>query len=109
LKHYFSSLGEPGAFSIKKYIGTHYAGLVFLHPVGSMGYVVHFGAYAARNVDALFFCLGWVQYRFDKKSVRTRYAEHVFLHPMRSACHVVRSSASSAQNVDALFFKLEWD
>jgi hypothetical protein len=33
---------------------------------------------------ALFFLLGWGQYRFDKKRAGTRYAELVFLHPVGS-------------------------
>jgi hypothetical protein len=42
----------------KKRSGTHYAEPVFLHPVGSPGHVVHFGAYRARNFDTLFFMFG---------------------------------------------------
>jgi hypothetical protein len=51
----------------KKRAGTRYAELVFLHPVGSVGHVVHSGAFGALNVDALFFMLVWDQYEFDKK------------------------------------------
>jgi hypothetical protein len=39
-----------------------------LHPVGSAGHVVHSGASMARNIEALFFMLGWDQYRFHKKA-----------------------------------------
>jgi hypothetical protein len=35
---------------------------VFLHPVGSTGHVVHFGASGVRSIDALFFVLGWDLY-----------------------------------------------
>jgi hypothetical protein len=40
--------------------GTHYAELVFLHLVGSVGHVVHSDASEARNINALFFH-AWVQ------------------------------------------------
>jgi hypothetical protein len=42
----------------KKYDGTRYIKLVFLHPMESAGHVVHSGASGARNVDA-HFMLGW--------------------------------------------------
>jgi hypothetical protein len=53
----------------KKRASTSYAKLVFSHPVGSVGHVVHYGE---QNVIALFFMLEWDQYGFDKKRVGTR-------------------------------------
>jgi hypothetical protein len=50
---------------------------------------VHFGAFGARNVDALFFMLVWTQCEHHKMCVRARYVELVFLHPVRSASCVV--------------------
>jgi hypothetical protein len=43
--------------------GTHYAELVFWHPVGSVGHIVQSGASKARNIDTVFFKLKWDQYR----------------------------------------------
>jgi hypothetical protein len=48
----------------------------------SVGHVVHFGAFEARNVDALFFMLGWDRCGCHKMRTGTRYAKHMFLHPM---------------------------
>jgi hypothetical protein len=64
--------------------------------VGSAGHVVHFGASGARNIDVLFFILGWDQYGLHKKRAGTRYAELVFFHPVGFVGHVVRSGASGA-------------
>jgi hypothetical protein len=42
----------------KKCTGTHYSELVFLHPLGSVGHIVHSGASGPQNIDAPFLCLG---------------------------------------------------
>jgi hypothetical protein len=87
----------------KKSVGTHYAELVFLHPVGSASHVVHSSVSEARNSDTLFFMLRWDMYGVNKKHTGTHYADLVFLHPMGFAGHVVHSSASGERNGDALF------
>jgi hypothetical protein len=50
----------------KKCIGTRYAELSFLYPVGSGSHAVHFGASEERIIETLFFKIRWDQYRFDK-------------------------------------------
>jgi hypothetical protein len=71
--------------------------------VGSAGHIMYSGASGARNVDTLFFMLGWNRYRFDKKRLRTLYAKLLFSHPVGSMGNVVHSGASGVQNIDALF------
>jgi hypothetical protein len=60
----------------------------------------------ARNIEALFFMLGWDWYGFDKKRVMIRYAKLEILHPVGFVGHVVHSSASGAWNIEALFYML---
>jgi hypothetical protein len=43
----------------KKCAETVYVELVFLHPVGFTGHVVHSAAFGVRNIDTLFFVLRW--------------------------------------------------
>jgi hypothetical protein len=95
----------------------HCVELVFLHPVhrtcvfASSGICESrsaFGAFGARNIDTLFFILGWGQCRFDKKQVATHYAKIVILQSVGCTSHIVHSSATMVQNADAVFFMLGW-
>jgi hypothetical protein len=67
---------------------------VFLHPVRYAGHVVHSSVSREKNLDGLFFMLGWDRYEFHKKRVRARYAELVFLHLVGSEGHVMYSGVS---------------
>jgi hypothetical protein len=75
---------------------------------GICGHLVHSGASRARNVNALFFVLGWARCSFHKKRTGTRYAEIVFLHRVESEGHVVHSGTFGMRNINALFFMLGW-
>jgi hypothetical protein len=54
--HYFSRPGRT-IWIQQKSTGATYVVLVFLHPVGSAGHIVNFGASEVRNIDTLFFML----------------------------------------------------
>jgi hypothetical protein len=57
---------------------------------------VHSGASEVRNVDTIFFKLGWDWYGLKKNCAGARYIELLFLHPVGSTHHVVHSDASGA-------------
>jgi hypothetical protein len=52
----------------------------FLHPVGSLGHVVHCSVFGARNVDALFSCSG---------GISTDSRKSVFRHVMLNSCYCI--------------------
>jgi hypothetical protein len=102
-KHYFSWSGELDAVSIKSASRHLMPNLYFCIRWDLRVNIVYSGASRPRNVNALFFMLGWDWYRFYKKHIRTRYVEVVFLDLVGYAAHVAHSCASGARNVNALF------
>jgi hypothetical protein len=78
----------------KECIRTCHAELVFLHPMGSAGHVVHSGESGRKMSMHYFSCTGGTSMDLTKKRTRTRYAKLVFLHLVVSVGHVVCSCAS---------------
>jgi hypothetical protein len=93
----------------EKSVSGHVTPNLCFHPVGYVGYVLHFGGSRVGNVDHYFSCLGRPSLDSTKKRVRTLYADLVFLHPVGYAGRVVHSFASGVGNVDTLFFMPEWN
>jgi hypothetical protein len=69
LMKYFSSSGRSGVVSIKKRPGTHYAKIVFLHPMIYVGPVVLSGVSEMRNMITLFFMLKWTSTDLTKSAM----------------------------------------
>jgi hypothetical protein len=90
----FFMLGwDPFGF-YKKRTRTHYAKLVFSHPVGLVGHVIQSDASAGVKRRCTIFMLGWDWFRFHKMRDGTHYNELVFVDPLGSMGHVVLSGAS---------------
>jgi hypothetical protein len=81
-------------YRFSKCARTHYAKLVFLHPVGSQGHAVNSGASGTQNVDALFFMFERDWCSFHKKRVGTCYTKLLVLHLVGSAGNIVHFGAS---------------
>jgi hypothetical protein len=63
----------------KRHNRTRDVEVVFLHPVGFAGHVVHSDASGPRNVNALFFIFVWDRYRFHKKCSGKK-RRHIIFH-----------------------------
>jgi hypothetical protein len=64
----------------KKRAQTCCTEVIFLHPVGFVGKIVHSVATRLRHVDGLFFMPEWDQDGLNKKRVGAHYVEILSLH-----------------------------
>jgi hypothetical protein len=78
----------------KKLIGSRYAKLVFLHPVGSVGHVVHSSSASGHETSTHYFSYsGWTGKDSTKSAPEHVLPNLFFLHLVGSARHVVHSGA----------------
>jgi hypothetical protein len=106
--HYFSCSGETGTDSTKSAPRNVTTNMGLLHPVGSAGYIVHFGVSRAQNVDAPCFMLAWAQCGCHKKHSETCYVELVFLHLEGSTGHVVHSGLRHETSMHCFHARWTW-
>jgi hypothetical protein len=66
LTHYFPWSCENGTYSRKCALGHVTPNLCFCIRCDPVGHILHYGASGTRNVDALFFFLGWDRYALHK-------------------------------------------
>jgi hypothetical protein len=92
----------------KKCAEIRYNELVFLHPVGSVCQVVLCSAFGARNVDALFFLLGWDRYVF-RIPVRLGRKSSTQYFSCSSGTSAVFIKSASGQVTLILCYYIQWD
>jgi hypothetical protein len=106
--HYFHARVAWCVFP-KEGTRTRFTEHVFLHPVLSMGYVVHSSASRARNVSYYFSCSGGTSV-VSIKSVIAHFTPNLCFYILwHLRGQVLHSGASTVRNIDELFFILRWE
>jgi hypothetical protein len=90
----FFILGRAWYGFHKKRAGTHYAELVLLFPVGSVGHVVPLWCIRGMKRRHTVFHARVGSVWFHQKCAGTQYVKLVFLRPLGSGGHVVHFGAS---------------